>query len=186
METKIPTSKPEERVQRAALRADATLVSVGGGKGGLGKTFIVANLAVALARAGRRVVAVDADLEGANLHTCLGVPRPNATLADFVAQRQDDLGKLVVPTPVPGLEIIAGTQANLGGAQPTHDRRVRLVRSLRKLDADYVLIDLGAGTHVSVLDYFLVGDEGRISSAMPVFLIAARTDWRPRSEASPW
>ena len=109
-----------------------------------------------------RVVAVDVDLEGANLHTCLGVGQPNKSLADFVAQREDDLAKLVVPTPVEGLEIIPATQGNLAGAQPSHLRRVRLVRSLRRLDADYVIVDLGAGTHLSVLDYFLVANEGLV------------------------
>ena len=84
------------------------------------------------------------------------------SLADFVAQREDDLGKLRLSTGIEGLDIIAGTQANLAGAQPSHLRRVRLVRSLRRLDADYVIVDLGAGTQLSVLDYFLVGDEGLV------------------------
>ncbi len=138
----------------------ARILSLGGGKGGVGKTFITANLAVALARAGYRVVAVDADLEGANLHTCLGVPTPLVSLADFVAQREDDLGKLLIDSGEPNLQIIAGTHANLAEAQPSHLRRVRLMRSLRQLPADFVLLDLGAGIHASVLDYFLVGDEG--------------------------
>jgi flagellar biosynthesis protein FlhG len=133
---------------------------VGGGKGGVGKTFVSANLATSLSRMGYRVVAVDADLEGANLHTCLGVPTPTRSLADFVAQREDDLGKLLIDTEEPNLQVIAGTHAHLGEAQPSHLRRVRLVRSLRQLAADFVLLDLGAGTHPSVLDYFLVADDG--------------------------
>ena len=108
------------------------------------------------------MVAVDCDLEGANLHTSLGVPTPRRSLADFVAQREDDLGKLLVDTPIANLQLIAGTHANLGEAQPNHLRRVRLMRALRRLDADFVLVDLGAGTHSSVLDYFLVGGEGLI------------------------
>ena len=79
----------------------ARLIPVGGGKGGVGKSFIVANLAASLARAGKRVVAVDGDLEGANLHTCLGIPKPRISLADFVAQREEDLGKLTIETPIP-------------------------------------------------------------------------------------
>jgi flagellar biosynthesis protein FlhG len=142
--------------------AEARVISIGGGKGGVGKTFVAANLAVSLARMRLRVVAVDCDLEGANLHTSLGVRTPQKSLADFVAQREDDLGKLLVDTPVSGLQLIAGTQANLGDAQPNHLRRVRLMRALRRLDADFVLVDLGAGTHSSVLDYFLVGGEGLI------------------------
>jgi flagellar biosynthesis protein FlhG len=136
------------------------ILSVGGGKGGVGKTFLSANLAVALARSGYRVIAVDADLEGANLHTCLGAPTPPVSLADFVAQREEDVAKLVVDTPVSNLQLIAGTHPNLGAAQPSHLRRVRLMRALRTLSADFVLMDLGAGTHSSVLDYFLVADRG--------------------------
>ena len=138
------------------------MLSVGGGKGGVGKTFVAANLSVALARLGKRVVAVDCDLEGANLHTALGVPTPPMSLADFVAQREDDLGKLLIDTPVPGLQLIAGTHAHLGDAQPNQLRRVRLMRALRRLDTDFVIADLGAGTHSSVLDYFLVGGEGLV------------------------
>ncbi len=141
---------------------EARVISIGGGKGGVGKTFVAANLAVALSRMGKRVVAVDCDLEGANLHTSLGVPTPPKSLADFVAQREDDLGKLLVETGAPGLQLIAGTHAHLGDAQPNHLRRVRLMRALRRLDADFVVADLGAGTHSSVLDYFLVGGEGLI------------------------
>jgi flagellar biosynthesis protein FlhG len=148
--------------ESSAAVVGARIVSIGGGKGGVGKTFLVANIAVALARLGYRVVAVDADLEGANLHTTLGMVTPRVSLADFVAQREDDLGKLLLDTSLPGLRVIAGTHSNLGEAQPGHLRRVRLMRSLRQLRADFVVIDLGAGTHSSVLDYFLVGDEGLI------------------------
>lgn len=140
----------------------ARVISVGGGKGGVGKSFIVANVATCLARAGHRVIAVDSDLEGANLHTCLGAPAPAASLADFVAQRIDDLGKLIFDTPIAGLQLIAGTHANLSEAQPTHLRRVRLMRALRRLRADFVVLDLGAGVHSAVLDYFLVADEGLV------------------------
>jgi flagellar biosynthesis protein FlhG len=58
--------------------------------------------------------------------------------------------------------MIAGTHANLSEAQPTHLRRVRLMRALRRLRADFVLLDLGAGVHSAVLDYFLVADEGLV------------------------
>jgi len=136
------------------------LLAVGGGKGGVGKTFISANLATALARQGKRVIVVDVDLDGANLHTCLGVAAPQRSLADFVSEREDDLGKLLIDTPLPNLKLIAATQGNLADAQPSHLRRVRLLRGLRQLDADIVLLDLGAGADAPVLDYFLVSDDG--------------------------
>jgi len=157
------TPGADARSHRSAARSDAPsphLLAVGGGKGGVGKTLVVANLAAALAQAGRRVVAVDTDLEGANLHTVLGVPAPRASLADFVAKRETDLRKLVVDTPISGLRLVAGTHGHLGTPQPRSFRRVALLSELRKLPADHVLVDLGAGTHPSVMDYFLVGDDG--------------------------
>jgi flagellar biosynthesis protein FlhG len=136
------------------------MIPVGGGKGGVGKTFLVANLAATLARLGYRVVAVDADLEGANLHTCIGLPQPQTSLADYVAHREEDLGKLLIDSAIPNLRVIAATRSNLATPQPGHARRVQLVRALRRLPADFVLLDLGAGTHPAVMDYFMVGDDG--------------------------
>jgi flagellar biosynthesis protein FlhG len=136
------------------------MIAVGGGKGGVGKTVVVANLAAALAGTGQRVVAVDTDLEGANLHTLLGVPNPRTSLAEYVARRELDLARLLVETPVPGLRLLAGTHGHLGAPQPRHFRRIELLGKLRKLPTDWILVDLGAGTHSSVMDYFLVGDDG--------------------------
>jgi flagellar biosynthesis protein FlhG len=135
-------------------------VPVGGGKGGVGKTFVAANLAATLARGGYRVVAVDVDLEGANLHTALGVRRPQRSLADYVAEREEDLPKLVEDTGIENLQLVAATRPNLGNAQLGHARRGEFVRSLRQLDADFVLLDLGAGTDRAVMDYFMVCDDG--------------------------
>ena len=136
------------------------LIAIGGGKGGVGKTFLAANLAAALARMGARVVAVDTDVEGANLHTWLGVAAPRASLADFASGRVSDPLELVVATPIPNLGLLAATHANLGTSQPEPARRVELLQRLRQLPCDFVFVDCGAGAHAATLDYFLVGDEG--------------------------
>lgn len=141
----------------------ARMIAMGGGKGGVGKTFLTVNLAVALAREGFETVVVDADLEGANVHTCLGIPPPPFSLADFVANREEDLAKILVDTPIPNLRLIAATHPNLASAQPKHFQRARFLSRLRQLPADLVLVDLGAGTHAAVMDYFLVGDDGIVA-----------------------
>jgi flagellar biosynthesis protein FlhG len=135
-------------------------VAVGGGKGGVGKTFLCSNLAAAVAGAGWRAIAVDTDIEGANLHTWLGVDAPPVSLADYVAGREHDVAKLVVDTPIPGLKMIAATHGNLAAAQPDTARRAELLRGLRQLPCDFVFLDCGAGSHLATVDYFLVGDEG--------------------------
>jgi len=154
-----PQATPRGPVAPAALRTGARLVTVGGGKGGVGKSFFAANLSAALAAEGHRVVVVDGDLEGANLHTCLGVPAPPASLADFAAGRELELAKLAFDTPVPGLRLVAGTYANLATPQPSHQQRMALMAQLRTLDAEFVVVDLGAGTASAVIDYFSDGDD---------------------------
>lgn len=138
----------------------ARLIAVGGGKGGVGKTFLSANLAALLARDGSRVVAIDTDLEGANLHTWLGVASPTRTLADFVSGREGDPAKLAIETPYPNLQLIAATQAHLVDAQPDVERRAELIRQARQLDCDVVILDCGAGTHAANVDYFVSADDG--------------------------
>jgi flagellar biosynthesis protein FlhG len=157
-----PSATPSGAVveRASATRFAPVAIPVGGGKGGVGKTFLVANLAAALARAGHRVVAADADLEGANLHTCVGVADPGPSLADFVAGRAADVRELLVETPIPNLRILAATHGNFSQLQPEPSDRARLMRQLRELDADFVLLDLGAGAHPAVIDYFLIGEGG--------------------------
>jgi flagellar biosynthesis protein FlhG len=136
------------------------IIAVGGGKGGIGKTLLSANLAIALAQRGYRVVGVDADLGGANLHTCLGVSQPKWTLSDFVNRRAGRLEDVTVPTSVERLSLIAGAQDALDAANLKYQQKLKLLRNIQTLDVDYVLLDLGAGTTFNVIDFFLVADHG--------------------------
>ena len=154
----FPRQGPPPGLRRR--RKASRVVAVGGGKGGIGKTMVSANLGVALAQRGRRVVLVDADLGGANLHTCLGVPQPLTTLSDFLVRRAATLEEVVVPTGIDNLTLIAGARDVLGAANPKHQQKLRLLRNLASLAADYVVLDLGAGTSFNVLDFFLMADHG--------------------------
>jgi flagellar biosynthesis protein FlhG len=136
------------------------VIAIGGGKGGVGKSLLSANLGIALAQRGARVVLVDADLGGANLHTCLGVAQPAVSLSSFVDKRVERVEELLVPTGVDGLSLVSGAADGLDAANPKHGQKVKLLRHLRALDVDYVLLDLGAGTSFNVLDFFLAGDTG--------------------------
>jgi flagellar biosynthesis protein FlhG len=132
--------------------------SVGGGKGGIGKSLIATSLGWQLARMGQRVVLVDADLGGANLHTCLGLPAPARTLADFIQRRLDTLEEALTETGVPGLQLLSGAADLLTAANIKHLQKVRVLKKIRGLEVDVVLIDIGAGTSFNILDFFLVSD----------------------------
>ena len=136
------------------------MIAVGGGKGGVGKTLLVANLAAAIAEGGHRVIAVDSVLEGANLHTVLGAPAPRTSLADYVARRELDLQKLLIETPIPGLRLILGAIGHTGKAETTQEQRAQLLRAVRRLPADLVIFDLAAGTDRSTIDFYLEADDG--------------------------
>lgn len=136
------------------------IIAIGGGKGGIGKSMIAANIGVYFAQSGCRVVTVDADLGGANLHTCLGVDVPEATLTDFIARRVGSLADVVTPTLVPRLGLISGALDFLAAANPKYTQKLRLIRAISRLDVDYIIIDLGGGTGFNILDFFLIADYG--------------------------
>jgi len=142
--------------------------SVGGGKGGIGKSLITASLGWQLARMGQRVVLVDADLGGANLHTCLGLPTPERTLTDFIQRRVDTIEEALAETGAPGLRLLSGAGDLLTAANIKHMQKVRILKKLRSLDVDVVLIDIGAGTSFNSLDFFLLSDVA-ILAAAPAF-----------------
>ncbi|MBE9527973.1 MAG: P-loop NTPase [Proteobacteria bacterium] len=142
------------------MAREKTIWSVGGGKGGIGKSVTTANIGCALAMAGKKVVLVDADLGGANLHTYFGIKFPERGLEDFIKGRTDSLMDTSLPTPVEGLRLITGGGEFLGIANPQYARKQRLIKSIKSLDADYILVDLGAGTSYNVLDFFAVSNEG--------------------------
>ncbi len=134
---------------------------MGGGKGGIGKSFLVANFATVAARSGLRVILIDADLGGANLHTCLGVRGgERVNLSDYLEERIVDLEKAAIDTPVPGLRLILGAIGQAGKPETTQEQRDQLLRAVRELPADLVIFDLAAGTDRATVDFFLEADKG--------------------------
>lgn len=133
-------------------------ISVGGGKGGVGKSLIASNLAVAIARMGRRVTLVDADLGAANLHTLVGVERCAPTLRHFLAGDIDSLDEAAHETGIENLRLVAGIGAVPGAPDATTAQRQRLFDGITALEDDVVIIDCGAGASNVVVDLFCAAD----------------------------
>src|SRR5436305_10463695 len=98
-------SEREREKERSTSRR---IIAIGGGKGGVGKSLLAANLGIYLAQLGRRTVLVDADLGGANLHTFVGVERPRVTLGDLFNRRVSRLEDCIVETAITGLGLLYG------------------------------------------------------------------------------
>ncbi len=158
-EAAAPAARPPVAPGRGPGRA-RRVISVGGGKGGIGKSLIAANLGIELARRGNRVVLVDADLGGANLHTTLGLEVPKRTLSDFIERKVERIEDVVTPTGIANLGLVSGALDHLDAADPRYAQKMRLLRHVQQMDVDYAILDLGAGTAVNVLDFFLVSDHG--------------------------
>ena len=140
--------------------------SIGGGKGGTGKSFVTLSLGVHLARMRKKVVIIDADLGGANVHTLLGIRSPDHTLNDFLERRVDSLNQVSIETPIDNLKIISGGDDILNLANPKFSQKERILRNLKKLEADCILLDLGAGTSFNILDFFIY-TQGKIVVISP-------------------
>lgn len=152
--------------QHTAVASPEILI-VGGGKGGSGKTCFSANLAVEIARKGWRVIVVDADLGCSNLDLVLGVRSPHSLDEFFNEQGCTGLEHFLCDTPFENLRIVAGASGALDIANPRYQQRLALIRELKRLDADLVIIDLDAGTHLNTLDLFLMAETSGVLVITP-------------------
>jgi flagellar biosynthesis protein FlhG len=135
------------------------IVAIVGPKGGVGKTTISANLSIALAKLGKKVIAVDLDLGASNLHTLFGIRETKASLDDFVLNKITHLPDIVMSTDVNNLSIICG--GNIPGIANLHyNKKLKLIRNLSQLKTDFVLLDLGAGASSNVIDFLIIAQDG--------------------------
>jgi len=134
------------------------IIPVASGKGGVGKSIVAANLGVLLASYGKRVVLIDLDLGGSNLHTYLGIKNRNAGIGNFVQQRDMDFNEMLVDTPYTNVKFVAGDVLVTGTANLNQSERQLVMRNIQKIDADYVILDLGSGTSLNVVDFYLLSN----------------------------
>jgi flagellar biosynthesis protein FlhG len=141
---------------KEALMTDGGIraIAVASGKGGVGKTNVVANLALALRRRGKRVIIVDADLGLANLDTLLGL-NPRANLRHVLAGERS-IEEVLVDGPA-GVKVVPAASGVAELTHLTQAQRVLLLEQVGRLENafDVLLLDTGAGISANVL-YFAV------------------------------
>ena len=136
------------------------IYSIGGGKGGSGKSFIAASLGILLAKHGKRVLLVDLDLGASNLHTLLGMQIPEKGLDSYVDKTTSQLEDVALTTTVPNLYLISSTRCSLEIANLFYAQKLKIISAIKTLPFDYILLDLGPGTNFNTLDFFLIAREG--------------------------
>jgi flagellar biosynthesis protein FlhG len=141
-------------------RREPRILTISSGKGGVGKTNIAINLAIAFSEVGKKVVVMDADLGLANVNVILGIiPKYNLY---HVIKKQRRLRDIIVDTPY-GIQIIAGASGFSQLANLTEDERAAFVEGLKDLSyADFIIIDTAAGVSQNVLTFLRGADDAII------------------------
>lgn len=134
--------------------------AVGGGKGGVGKSLVAANLGIGLAKRGKRVLMVDVDLGAANLHTLLNSDGGKVSLSNFLKTGGTDIIPFISKTAFKDLDLVSGAKDSLDVADNGVEGIARLQEALGAVPYDYVVLDIGPGTAANILDLFLMADEG--------------------------
>ncbi len=137
------------------------IIAIGGAKGGVGKSLFAANLGVFLSLRGKKCVVIDLDLGGANLHLYLGVWSLKLRIDDFLTKKVDTINDIMETTKY-GPILIGGGGGKLGSANIHFSRKLKLMRAIKNIDADCVILDLGGDTTYNILDFYLSADYGMI------------------------
>jgi len=133
---------------------------VAGGKGGVGKSVMAANLGLLLGEAGRRTVLVDLDVGGSNLHSCLGLKNTNLGLGNFVSRKDTTFQDIMLRTDYSNLFFIPGDVLVAGTPEKVQAQKRSIIAQLLKIEADYIILDLGSGSGALVVDFFLISNAG--------------------------
>lgn len=136
------------------------ILSISSGKGGVGKTNLSINLAIAYAQMGKRVIVMDADLGLANVNVVLGII-PKYNLYHLI-RKQKTMQEIILDTNY-GIQIVAGASGFSKIANLTEEERQTFVQELSELgEADVIIVDTGAGVSSNVLSFIQASDDALI------------------------
>ncbi|MCM1321370.1 MAG: P-loop NTPase [Bacteroides sp.] len=143
------------------------IIPVASGKGGVGKSLLSANLGIALGKAGKKVILADLDLGASNLHLVLGQQSPKTGLGAYLSGAAN-FEDCIIESGYENVRFIPGDSELPGMSFLTNAQKTDLITRFQQCDADYLIIDLGAGTHLAILDFFLLSPQGIIVTSPTV------------------
>lgn len=136
------------------------IITVASGKGGVGKTNMSTNLAIAYGKIGKKVVLMDADLGLANVNVVLGII-PKYNLYHLI-RKQKTMQEIIMDTNY-GIQIVAGASGFAKIANLTDEERNNFIQEISALsDADVIIIDTSAGVSSNVMGFIAAADEAII------------------------
>ncbi len=153
-------NKHGEKQEKDKSAKHTRIITVTSGKGGVGKTNISVNMALAYARLGKKVIVMDADLGLANVNVMLNmIPKFNLY---HVIRKQKTMKEILQNTEY-GIQIVAGASGFSKIANLTEEERQNFIDELDSLsNADIIIIDTSAGVSSNVLDFIAAADDAVI------------------------
>ncbi len=138
-------------------KKNTRVIAISSGKGGVGKTNISINMALAYAQLGKKVVVMDADLGLANVNVVLGVI-PKYNLYHLI-RKQKSMKEIILDTNY-GIQIVAGASGFSKVANLSEEERTNFIEELSELAvADVLIVDTGAGVSNNVLSFIAAADD---------------------------
>lgn len=145
------------------MQKKANIIPVASGKGGVGKSIISANLSIDIAKKGFKTILIDLDLGGSNLYSYLGLENENPGVGDYLNLKEGVLSDYAVEIQE-NLKFIPGECRMTFMANIPYGQKMKLLKEIKALEADFIVIDLGAGTTFNTLDYFELSIQGMLIS----------------------
>jgi flagellar biosynthesis protein FlhG len=145
-----------------------TIIAVGGGKGGVGKSIVSSNVSAKLAGAGHKVLTIDLDIGGSNLHTYFGRRVTSPSLTEFISDPSISFQSIITESGIDNVSLItSGQTRGLGSLKTEKNDMTRvwdgIVGAKALYGFDTVVVDLGAGTDEHTTDFFLAAHIGVVT-----------------------
>ena len=144
------------------MAGNPIIIPVASGKGGVGKTFVSVNLSYALAGLAHKTILIDLDFGGANVHTVLGYDHAPDGIGNFINRPRANLADYILSTNNPYLHFIPGDAEMVGMSNLTAGQKRKLIKAIQDLEAEYIILDLGAGSAYNTIDFYMLSSIGVI------------------------
>lgn len=133
------------------------IISLSSGKGGVGKSVLSSSIAIELATTGKKTLIIDLDLGSPNIHSLIPLKNKDRNLSMFLEDKFK-FKDIILETAVRNLDIVSGFSPSKINSSININKILEIFYSISNLSYDFIIFDLGAGSHDFILDFVHYSD----------------------------